>query len=584
MSTLDLHTRLARRPSTLWTLVRYRLLGVRNQLANLHRESRLKIAVVTGVGLAFWIGLYFLFFLMFEFLDKHGGPWRVSLSERVFSLFFMALMFMLMFSNAVISFGSLFEKEETAFLFSLPLRHDTIFLYKLIEGLVFSSWAIFAIGVPMALGFAHANALQFSFYPLLLLLTIPFVLLPAALGNLLGLVLTRIAPRKRKQILGIALMAGLVIGGYIVLALLNAQRARHVSPEAQDSSVRSVLAHLHFTRQPMLPNYWMTEAVLAISERQGAWRQTAGLYFAALSASAVFALTFAWFVAGAIYDRTYTIASGSGFVRQVLGRTRWEQALSPLLSRYPQVLLLLVKDIKTFFRDPAQWSQVLIFFGILTLYIGNLRNLSYPLERPFYQNLIAFLNLGATCMTLATLTSRFIFPMISLEGTRFWILGLVPLRRRDIMLSKFVFSLCGTLALSLSLVLLSNYMLRGDTQVLLIQLFTAGVVSVGLSGLSVGMGAIFPSFHERNPSKIVSGFGGTLTLILSIGLVLFSVIGEAIACHKALGSLRPEDGPIGPPEMTPFVWAVIGAVGVLNLLAAYIPMKLGVRALERVEF
>src|SRR6185369_11869071 len=106
-----------------------------------------------------------------------------------------------------------------------------------------------------------------------------------------------------------------------------------------------------------------------------------------------------------------------------------------------------IKDIKSFMRDPAQWSQVLIFFGILTLYIGNLRNFSYPLDQPFYQNLIASLNLGATSMTLATMTSRFIFPLISLEGRRFWILGLLPIERRQIMISKFLFAASGSLLL-----------------------------------------------------------------------------------------------------------------------------------------
>ena len=34
----------------------------------------------------------------------------------------------------------------------------------------------------------------------------------------------------------------------------------------------------------------------------------------------------------------------------------------------------------------------------------------------------------------------------------------------------------------------------------------------------VGLGAIFPDYRETNPARIVSGFGGTLTLILSIAI------------------------------------------------------------------
>ena len=40
-------------------------------------------------------------------------------------------------------------------------------------------------------------------------------------------------------------------------------------------------------------------------------------------------------------------------------------------------------------------------------------------------------------------------------------------------------------------------------------------MSGALCGLAVGLGALFPNFKEDNPSKIVSGFGGTLCLVAS---------------------------------------------------------------------
>jgi len=580
---MDAQLRLESRSSPLRVLLSARGRSIKNVLTHLHKESWLKIAVVTTLGLVFWIGLFLLFNNMFRFVNDHVGSFRVALIQYVLSLFFMALMFMLVFSNAVISFTSLFKAPETAFLFTLPLRHDTIYLYKLIESLVFSSWAIIAIGAPMMVSYGMQNHVPWFFYPVVIGFMLPFILLPAALGSLLGLVLTRIVPRKRTLVLGILIFALLILSGYIVVAILNVQHGR-ILGDVQDASVKSVLSQLNFTRHPMTPNYWISEGILAVAEGRPDWLRTAGIYFAAIGSSALMALAAGWFLAGLLYEKTYSIASGSSFVRRVTGKTFIENVLEPLKMRHPQLVILLVKDIKSFLRDPAQWSQVLIFFGILTLYIGNLRNFNYPLERAFYQNLISFLNLGATCMTLATLTSRFIFPLISLEGTRFWVLGLVPIQRRDVVISKFLFALTGALLLTISLVLLSNYILRAQPQVFWIQLFTAAMISIGLSGLTVGMGAIFPSFNERNPSKIVSGFGGTLTLILSISLVILSILGEAIVCHRALGSMRPEDSTSLEFMMTTDVYMILAGVAVLNILAAWVPMQFGIRALEQCEF
>jgi hypothetical protein len=43
--------------------------------------------------------------------------------------------------------------------------------------------------------------------------------------------------------------------------------------------------------------------------------------------------------------------------------------------------------------------------------------------------LIGSLNLGVVGLILSTFTTRFVYPMISLEGRRFWILGLLPVHR-----------------------------------------------------------------------------------------------------------------------------------------------------------
>ena len=82
---------------------------------------------------------------------------------------------------------------------------------------------------------------------------------------------------------------------------------------------------------------------------------------------------------------------------------------------------LIVKDIRTFWRDTTQWGQSLILLGLLVAYIMNLRYFSHRLTSDFWIDLTSYLNLGACALNLATLTTRFVFPQISLEGKRVWI-------------------------------------------------------------------------------------------------------------------------------------------------------------------
>ena len=76
---------------------------------------------------------------------------------------------------------------------------------------------------------------------------------------------------------------------------------------------------------------------------------------------------------------------------------------------------LIVKDIRTFWRDATQWGQSLILLGLLIASIVHLRHFSHRLTSDFWIDLTSYLNLGACALNLATLTTRFVFPQISLE-------------------------------------------------------------------------------------------------------------------------------------------------------------------------
>ncbi len=148
---------------------------------------------------------------------------------------------------------------------------------------------------------------------------------------------------------------------------------------------------------------------------------------------------------------------------------QFDRLLAWLLRPLPTaVRLMMVKDLRLFRRDPLQWSQILIFAGFLVVYFFNIRRFTYesPSDYIGWVNMVSFLNLSVVGLLLSTFTTRFVFPMISLEGRRFWILGLrrgaaandplgqVPLRRRR------------DVAPLLGLVLLSDLMLNVSTLVM----------------------------------------------------------------------------------------------------------------------
>jgi ABC-2 type transport system permease protein len=324
----------------------------------------------------------------------------------------------------------------------------------------------------------------------------------------------------------------------------------------------------------------MARGIRAAARRE---LRMAGYYLALLWSNGLMAyLTVAW-AAGRLYRRGYNrLATGSEFRRRPGGH--WlDRGLTALLAPLDfQTQLLIVKDFRTFRRDPAQWAQVLIFTGLIALYCTNVRRFFMGDIGWVYQNSISLLNLCAVALLLCTYTGRFIYPLLSLEGRRFWILGLLPLKRERLLWGQFAFSVTGTLLLAEGLIILSDLMLEMPWLALGLHVLTVGVLTLGLSGLSVGLGACMPNFRESDPSKIAVGFGGTLNLVM--GLLLLVVVIGLMA-----GPWHAQAAAVGPTEATG-PWAFLGvALGVLMGLGAgtaavVVPLRLGAEALRRMEF
>ena len=103
------------------------------------------------------------------------------------------------------------------------------------------------------------------------------------------------------------------------------------------------------------------------------------------------------------------------------------------------------------------------------------------------------------------------------------------------------------------------------------------VVCAALSAMSVGMGALYPNFKEDNPSKIVSGFGGTLNLVLSVLFVTVVVSFMAIPYHVGQMDVTGS-GALRKLMLAGSLLAV--AAGVVAVVA---PLWFGVRAFQKLE-
>ncbi len=541
---------------------------IRNEIKTFSEKSRFKIFVVTSFGLFFWAGLFFLFLKGFIFFGKHIPPsFHDLVIDYLFSVFYFSLFAMLIFSSLIIAFSVFFQNKETHYLMTCPIAPENIFLYKFFETFLFASWAVLFLGIPVGLAYGIQQQVSLVFYPLLILSFLPYIILPCVIGSLCAfLVVLYIS--KFRRFLGFLFVCFLLFATcYLAYSIMN---LREDTSTYTAGWLFGLLDYLNFTRGSLLPSIWMSHTMLAAAHRDyGEFI----FQFALLTSSALALVTINYWLAHYRYFKAWSIMHSTKRKKKIWKLEFLSKFLRIFFFLKVRARLFLEKDLKIFIRDPIQWTQFAILFGLLLLYILNLRTLQYDQRTVFWKQMVATLNLMATALTASTFASRFVFPMLSLEGKRFWTLGVMPIQRKSILYAKFTFAVTCMFIMSQSLVFLSSFMLRLSWQVMALHSVTMIAVVMGVAGLSVGLGAIYPNFREDNPSKIVSGFGGTLNLMLNIVFVITIIVLQLTPLYLILKK-----------QASPYIFYTLGAVGlIVSAIACILPMYLGIRKFTKME-
>jgi len=581
-------------------------------------RSRLRLFLVVGLTAVFWLGLFLLFFEGFQFLNQFvgsHGELHAKTIHFIFNAFYLSLMVMLVFSAAIIMYGALFRSEETDFLLTLPTRTERIVAYKFQEAVLFSCWGFLLLGSPMLVSYGLATGAPSHYYLVIAPFLVAFCVIPCAAGALACLAIAYWLPRVRLLAVVMIAVAALGFAGLTAWSVMGGQ-GETLSAEWFNETID----RLKVSRVRLLPSWWLSTGLLeaARTSRQGPSDRpfSESIFFLLLLISNALVGYMALQALGkrtlrrsysALHGESETTFQGT-FLEKLGRRLRLGGAPSgelPVLSKRSavsqiidravmaatfflpyRVRLLIVKDVRIFRRDPVQWSQVLIFFGLLALYFLNVRRFGYDRNVAGWMNMVSFLNLAVVGLILSTFTTRFIYPMISLEGSRFWILGLLPIRRESILWGKFLFAVVGTALPATLLILLSDLMLRITPLVIVVHQLACVILCLGLSGIAVGLGAKMPDLREQSPSKIAAGFGGTLNLVVSALYIVLVVVLTALPCHfyVAADAATNFNSQFKPEQILVWIYIGVGLSVLLGLAATVIPMRIGFRAFRRLEF
>lgn len=555
----------------LTVLVRCRFRQMANALDQQLRDTPVRTFIVLLLLALIWIALY----LLLDTIFHQVGRWElvaVVANRQIFLHFFMVLAIMLAFSSAVLAFGSLFGREEAAHLLSMPLWPRQVLTVKWIEGMLLSSWSFLLLGVPLMLAVARNTTVEWYYYPLFIGHFIGFVLIPSTLGLLIAWAIAMWVPRRPLLLL---LWLGVILACFIGYNLWR------LSQELVETEqwVEFLFKEFSITQSTYLPSTWTAEGVVAAMDRRVF---DSVVYFFVVIGNACF---LAWLVInllGRNWPEAYSRAR-LGQARAGIRRGWVTEVVCTVLFFYlpTRLRLVLLKDLRGFARDATQWTQMAIMLGLLVIYALNLKRLPLDLDRYDMKMLIAFLNLVTISLILATFTSRFVYPLLSLESQQLWLLGLLPIHRATLLFVKFLFALTITSLSGVGVMWLAVTMLDLPPVWARLNLLLCFAICIGLSGLSVGLGARFPVLGQRNPARIASGLGGTVNLIASMLFVAIVVSGVAI--RGSIELQRASQSTTEVMSLSATTWDVSIGLLIFSVMTATAALAIGSRHFARLE-
>lgn len=562
-------------------LLRPRLFSMKNRkLSDNRKGTTLKFAVMGIIGAMVWAGLFAVslrVLLYFKNMEKMVGLGEDTLlgdivAYKLLSVLTLTAFSLLIFSSILTILTKLYLSGDLALVHSMPVSSRHIFIARWLDSTFESTWMVIIYIIPIFIAYGIVFKAGMFFYADIILSMFSMSFTASALSAILVVCSVVMIPANRMK--NIFIFSGLTLFLILYVAFRLLKPELLANPEGFASFLVYVKA-LKSANPIWLPSTWAFDSIKAALAHQ----TSESVFHLALSCSFAGLMIFLSIItADSLYFKglSKTQTSGQRFFKQSdLLRNSFKWLPSPVRA-------MLIKEIKTFFRDQSQWTQLFLIAALVAIYIYNFKVLPMsksPIPTLYLQNLLSFLNMGLALAVLASVTIRFAFPAVSIEGEAFWILKSAPIRLRHFLWIKFFIYYFPLLILTEILIIVTNSMLQVTMFMMILSPITVFFLVPGVVAIGIGMGAAYPDFKAENPTQIISSYGGLMSMIVSTAVIGIVIILEARPVYKIFMA------DIKGFSLTLFdrIWigGSFASAFIISILSIFIPMRFGEKQLSK---
>ncbi|HPN64830.1 MAG TPA: hypothetical protein PK247_06475 [Candidatus Goldiibacteriota bacterium] len=515
--------------------------------------------------IAFSLIFFPMIFQLFLFIFKHFYGAQIIgglLVNRLLSAIYMTFSYMIVMSAVVSAIPVLYLSRDMDFLFSSPIKAEDIFTFQYLKIIVEACWMMFLMAVPIFAAYSYVLKIGVYQYVFIMAAHIPFFIIMASAGIVLTLLLVRYFPAESIRNIAVA-MSGIFLVGIVLYF-------RMLEPEKLSAgSMQDVSEFLKYLRTPesfFLPHTHFISIVKDVTA-YGIFRGMGPL--AAYGSAAIIVFTLVIKAAGLWYF--------DGYGKKGIHKKEKPLPAGRAFTRRRIFLSQLIKDLKYLVRDTSQWIQVVFLFGVVAIYLFNMYKM--PSELFDLKNVIYFLNIGFIGFIISAIGSRFILPVISVEGRAFWIYRSAPTTMTKYVIDKFIAYGIPMMIIGMLIAFLSIRILKSDPFINMVTVFSTFFVTLVIAGTGTGFGAYFANFKIKNPEELITGAAGLSYMFLTslyIGALLM-LIARPVRTYYMSTLVKAYKF-----DAMEFWWMFLAAA-VLAVLITVLSLWAGIKRLKKME-
>lgn len=501
------------------------------------------------------------------------------LVSKLLEMLLLTLFFMVLFSSIISALSAFFLNEELPVLMVSPQPIAKIFRSRFFMMTMESSWMVIAFFFPALLAFAtsmKAGAIAYFLYPVYICL---FILLPNLCGAFTALLLGTFFPiRQMKKIFQF-------LSILVLTSLIFFMRSLEAEKLLNPSYFKDVSQYILSLQVPLLeysPSSWLHKSAISLFRADYYVSFTELLPIIGLATGGLILLNM---LSYAFYRESWQ-RSMEAVENQVLG-LEWIRkiVIFPLRFFKSSFRVIATKEITTFLRDPAIFSQIFMMAAIVFVYGYNLSILPLKDIPTLYSGEIndslVFMNGPFIGFILASIGMRFVYPSVSMEGRAFWAVKSSPMRPGKIIFIKLLIYLIPMLLLGIVLCTVTNSIFQVSSPLLYwMSYINVGLISIVITALAIGTGSVYADFDVDSPLKIAGSYGGFIYMILS-GLYIINLL--SLEVYPMYRFFFHRFVPISRFSAIVLVGICILLLLVCTAAWIYVPLKKGLEVIDNYE-